>query len=279
MKRISILLAVYFIVFSLVLFAQDGSRVEYKIGPQDLLEVSVFGLDELNKTVRVSEAGKITLPLLGEIAIGGLTKNELEQKLQDMLRKDYLQNPQVTVFIREYQSRRVSILGAVGIPGVYELVGTQTLLQVIALAGSLTDEAGDEIIILRKKQDGKDQSIRISIDDLMRKGDANLNIRLQSEDIITVPPDREVTIFVYGRVNKPGALTVKRSKIPTLQRAIAQAGGFAEGASKGGVIITRKSGEEKEIRIKVNVKDIIKGKRKDIQLQENDVIYVPESIF
>jgi len=279
MKRISILLAVYFIVFSLVLFAQDGSRVEYKIGPQDLLEVSVFGLDELNKTVRVSEAGKITLPLLGEIAIGGLTKNELEQKLQDMLRKDYLQNPQVTVFIREYQSGRVSILGAVGIPGVYELVGTQTLLQVIALAGSLTDEAGDEIIILRKKQDGKDQSIRISIDDLMRKGDANLNIRLQSEDIITVPPDREVTIFVYGRVNKPGALTVKRSKIPTLQRAIAQAGGFAEGASKGGVIITRKSGEEKEIRIKVNVKDIIKGKRKDIQLQENDVIYVPESIF
>jgi len=178
-----------------------------------------------------------------------------------------------------FENGWVSILVAVGIPGVYELVGTQTLLQVIALAGSLTDEAGDEIIILRKKQDGKDQSIRISIDDLMRKGDANLNIRLQSEDIITVPPDREVTIFVYGRVNKPGALTVKRSKIPTLQRAIAQAGGFAEGASKGGVIITRKSGEEKEIRIKVNVKDIIKGKRKDIQLQENDVIYVPESIF
>ncbi len=279
MKRISILLAVFFAVFSLVLFAQDGSRVEYKIGPQDLLEVSVFGLDELNKTVRVSEAGNITLPLLGEIAIGGLTKNELELKLQDLLRKDYLQNPQVTVFVREYQSRRVSILGAVGIPGVYELVGTQTLLEVIALAGSLTEEAGDEIIILRKKPDGKDQSVRISIDDLMRKGDASLNIRLQSRDIITVPLDREVTIFVYGRVNKPGAITVRRSKIPTLQRAIAQAGGFAEGASKGGVILTRKSGEGKEIRIKVNVKDIIKGKREDIQLQEDDVIYVPESIF
>ena len=279
MKRISILLAVYFIVFSLVLFAQESSRVEYKIGPQDLLEISVFGLDELNKTVRVSEGGKITLPLLGEIAIGGLTKNELELKLQDLLRKDYLQNPNVTVFIREYQSRRVSILGAVGIPGVYELVGNQTLLEVIALAGSLTEEAGDEIIILRKKPDGKDQSVRISIDDIMRKGDASLNIRLQSEDIITVPPDREVTIFVYGRVNQPGAIKVRRSKIPTLQRAIAQAGGFAEGASKGGVILTRKSGEGKEIRTKVNVKDIINGKREDIQLQENDVIYVPESIF
>jgi polysaccharide export outer membrane protein len=279
MKGISILLVVCFTVFSLVLFAQEGSKVEYKIGPQDLLEISVFGLDELNKTVRVSEVGKITLPLLGEIAIGGLTKNELERKLQDLLRKDYLQNPQVTVFIREYQSGRVSILGAVGNPGVYELVGNQTLLQVIALAGSLTDEAGDEIIILRNNLDGEDQSLRILIDDLMHKGDASLNIHLQSEDIITVPPDREVTIFVYGRVNKPGAIKVRRSKIPTLQRAIAQAGGFAEGASKGGVILTRMNEEGKEIRTKVNVKDIIKGKREDIQLQENDVIYVPESIF
>ena len=173
----------------------------------------------------------------------------------------------------------MSILGAVGIPGIYELVGNQTLLQVIALAGRLTDEAGDEIIVLRRQPDGKDQSVRISIDDLMRMGDVSLNIRLQSDDIITVPPDREVTIFVYGRVNKPGAIKVRRSKIPTLQRAIAQAGGFAEGASKGGVILTRKSGEEKEIRTKVNVKDIINGKREDIQLQENDVIYVPESIF
>ena len=88
-----------------------------------------------------------------------------------------------------------------------------------------------------------------------------------------------MTIFVYGRVNQPGAIKVRRSKIPTLQRAIAQAGGFAEGASKGSIILTRKSGEGKEIRTKVNVKDIIKGKREDIQLQENDVIYVPESIF
>jgi polysaccharide export outer membrane protein len=158
-------------------------------------------------------------------------------------------------------------------------VGTQTLLQVIALAGSLTEEAGDEIIVLRKNLDGKDQSVRISIDDLMRMGDASLNIPLQSEDIITVPPDREVTIFVHGRVNKPGAITVRRSKIPTLQRAIAHAGGFAEGSSKGSVILTRMSDEGKEIRIKVNVKDIINGKREDIQLQENDVIYVPESIF
>lgn len=279
MKRLAICLAVFVAVFSPVIMAQDGSTIEYKIGPQDLLEISVFGSDELNQTVRVSEAGNITMPLLGEIPVGGLTKNELEQKLQELLQKNYLQNPQVTVFIREYQSRRVSVLGAVGTPGVYELVGSQTLLEIIALSGSLGDEAGDEILIFRKLPDGKEQTLRISIDDLMQKGDAGLNIRLQAYDIITVPPDREVTIYVYGRVNKPGALKVRSSKIPTLQRAIAQAGGFAEGASKGGVVLTRKNKDGTEQRLKVNVKDIIKGKKKDIQLQENDVIYVPESFF
>lgn len=278
MRRMAMFLAGYFMLFSLVLLSQDGGRREYKIGPRDLLEIRVFGLDELNQTVRVSETGKITLPLLGEIDVGGLVNSELERKLEDLLKKDYLQNPQVSVFIREYQSQNVSVLGAVGTPGQYEIHGNQTLLQIIAQAGSLTEEAGDEIIIYRN-QDGKDKVLRISIDELFLRGDVSLNVRLQPDDIITVPPDKEVTIFVYGKVNKPGALLVKRSKIPTLQRAIAQAGGFAEGASKGGVILTRKGEGGKETRIKVNVKDIIKGKRQDIQLKEDDVIYVPESIF
>ncbi len=279
MRRMAMFLAGYFMLFSLVLLSQDGGRREYKIGPRDLLEIRVFGLDELNQTVRVSETGKITLPLLGEIDVGGLVNSELERKLEGLLKKDYLQNPQVSVFIREYQSRNVSVLGAVGTPGQYEIHGNQTLLQIIAQAGSLTEEAGDEIIIFRSQEDGKDRSLRISIDELFLNGDVSLNVRLEPDDIITVPPDKEVTIFVYGKVNKPGALLVKRSNIPTLQRAIAQAGGFAEGASKGGVILTRKGEGGKETRIKVNVKDIIKGKRQDIQLKEDDVIYVPESIF
>jgi polysaccharide export outer membrane protein len=280
MRRIAMFLAGYFMLFSLVLLSQDGGRLEYKIGPRDLLEIRVFGLDELNQTVRVSETGKITIPLLGEIDVEGLVNSELERKLEDLLKKeDYLQNPQVSIFIREYQSQNVSVLGAVGTPGQYEIHGNQTLLQIIAQAGSLTEEAGDEIIIYRNQVDGEDKSLRISIEELFLNGDVSLNVRLQPDDIITVPPDKEVTIFVYGKVNKPGALLVKRSKIPTLQRAIAQAGGFAEGASKGGVILTRKGEGGKETRIKVNVKDIIKGKKQDIQLKENDVIYVPESIF
>jgi len=279
MKRVLIIWAVLFIFFPLAQQAQENSTEEYKIGPKDLLEIKVFGLDELNRTVRVSESGRISLPLLGEIEVTGLTEEELKDKLEEMLGKDHLQDPQVSVFIREYRSQSVSVLGAVGEPGEYELLGNQTLLQIIAQAGSLTQEAGEEIIIIRKQAEGEDETLRISIDELMLKGYASLNLRLKPNDIINIPPDKEVTIFVYGRVTKPGAILVKRSKIPTLQRAIAQAGGFAEGASKGKVVITRKSGKDKETRLVVNVNDIIKGKKKDIQLLENDVVYVPESIF
>ncbi len=86
-------------------------------------------------------------------------------------------------------------------------------------------------------------------------------------------------MYVFGQVRNPGALDVRKSNIPTLLQAIAQAGGFSDRASKGGVIIKRKDDEGKEIEIKVNVKDIIKGKKKDVQLKENDVVYVPETIF
>jgi len=267
------------ISLSLCLFSQEKYTTDYRVGPKDLLEISVFGLDELNKTVRISEEGKITLPLLGEIEVEGLTKTELEKKLSQLLEEKYLQNPQVTVFIREYQSKIVSVLGAVENPGTYELLGRQTLLQIISKAGGLTQEAGKEIIVIRQQEDGTSTSLKIPIDDLILKGDARLNIPLQLNDIINIPIDKIVLVYVFGQVNRPGALNVKKSNIPALLQAIAQAGGFSDRAAKGGVLIKRVDEEGKEIKIKVNVKDIIRGKKKDIQLLENDVVYVPETIF
>ncbi|MFQ5722794.1 MAG: polysaccharide biosynthesis/export family protein [Candidatus Aminicenantales bacterium] len=278
-RKLNLLLIIIITIFSAKLFSLEQYSTDYRIGPKDLLEISVFGLDELNKTVRVSEDGKITLPLLGEVEVEGLTKGEVERKLSQLLEERYLQNPQVTIFIREYQSKRVSVLGAVKNPGPYELLGRQTLLQIISEAGGLTPDAGNEIIVLRLQPDGTSTSLKISIDDLILKGDAKLNIPLQPNDIINIPIDKIVHIYVFGQVRNPGALEIKRSNIPTLLRAIAQAGGFSERASKGGVIIKRIGEDGKEKKIKVNVKDIIKGKRKDIPLKENDVIYVPETIF
>jgi polysaccharide export outer membrane protein len=266
-------------VSSTVSFSQERPTEDYRIGAKDLLEISVFGLNELNKTVRVSEGGKITLPLLGEVEVEGLTKTELEKKLSQLLEEKYLQSPQVTVFIKEYQSKRISVLGAVGKPGPYELIGRQTLLQLIAEAGGLTERAGDKIIVIRQLQDGSSTALKISIDNLIVEGDASLNIPLEANDIVNIPVDKEVFIYVFGQVKRSGALKVKKSNIPTLLQAIAQAGGFSERASKSKVLIKRIDKDGEEQKIKVNVKDIIKGKKKDIRLLENDVVYVPETIF
>jgi len=233
----------------------------------------------MNKTVRVSEDGNITLPLLGEIEVKDLTKSQLEQRLARLLEEKYLQNPQVTIFIREYQSKRVSILGAVSEPGRYELLGRQTLLHMIAQAGGMTNEAGDEIIVVREKEDGTSKSLRISIDDLVLKGDPSLNIPLEPGDIVNVPIDMVVHIYVFGQVNSPGAIEVKKSNLPTLIQAIAQAGGFSERAAKGRVVIKRKNEEGVDEEIKVNVKAVMRGSKEDIQLEENDIVFVPETIF
>lgn len=258
---------------------QENQAKEYHIGAKDLLEISVFGLDEMNQTVRVSEKGKITLPLLGEIEVEELTKAELERKLSQLLEKKYLQNPQVTVFIREYQSKKVYILGAVRKPGSYELLGRQTVLQLISDAGGLIEDAGDEIIVIRQHKDGPSKTLKILIDNLILKGDAKLNIPLEPNDIVNIPVDKTVFIYIFGQVRRPSALNVKKLNIPTLLQVIAQAGGFSERASKRRVIIKRIDKDGKEQEIKVNVKDIIKGKKKDIQLKENDIVYVPETIF
>jgi len=112
-KSLTAVVLIFIFSYASLLSGQEERSLEYKIGPQDLLEIAVFGLDEMNKTVRVSEDGNITLPLLGEIEVKDLTKSQLEQRLARLLEEKYLQNPQVTIFIREYQSKRVSILGAV----------------------------------------------------------------------------------------------------------------------------------------------------------------------
>ncbi len=280
MKK-SLTAAVLVFVFScaLLLFGQEERSLGYKIGPQDLLEIAVFGLDEMNKTVRVSEDGNITLPLLGEIEVRDLTKSQLEQKLTRLLEEKYLQDPQVTIFIREYQSKRVSILGAVSEPGRYELLGRQTILHMIAQAGGMTNEAGNEIIVVREKEDGTSKSLRISIDDLVLKGDSSLNIPLEPGDIVNIPIDMVVHIYVFGQVNSPGAIEVKKSNLPTLIQAIAQAGGFSERAAKGRVVIKRKNEEGAEEEIKVNIKAVMRGSKEDIQLKENDIVFVPETIF
>jgi len=261
--------------------AQEGAEFyqEYSIGPKDLLEIKVFELPELNQTVRVSEEGSITLPLLGNVKVEGMTKDTVESTLKRLLEEKWLKNAQVSVFIKEYQSKQVAVIGAVENPGMYELVGRLNLLQVISQAGGFTQNASDEIFVLREGNNGMAATLAIDLEELMLNGNQMFNIPLQPGDVVNVPADTIINVYVFGAVRNPGVLNVKRSKGITLLQAIAQAGGIAEGGSKSGVTIKRRMKDGKEIKMEVNIKDIIKGKIVDVELEEGDVVYVAESIF
>jgi len=246
---------------------------DYRIGPKDLLEITVFGLPELSQTVRVSEDGSITMSILGRVDVSGLTAQELEKKLASILDKQYTKEARVTVFIKEYQ--KVSVIGAVGRPGMYELMGPTTILQAIAQAGGLTDQAMNEIYVYRQNPDGKPTITAISLEDLAN-GKQDLDIELKPKDVISVPIDRTQNVFVYGEVKTPGAIPYLSSKKITLLQAIAQAGGPTEWAKRSKVIIKRKDKKSgKEMQINVNLKKIISGKVTDIVLEEGDIVIVP----
>ncbi len=122
---------------------------DYKIGPEDLLEISVFEVEKLNKTVRVSSQGNISLPLLGVLRVKGLTANQLEKELRELLAEKYLQDPNVSVFIKEYRSQRISVMGAVEKPKVFEVTGQKTILDMLAMAGGVRDDAGYLLFLIR----------------------------------------------------------------------------------------------------------------------------------
>lgn len=248
--------------------------IDYRIGTRDLLQITVFEHAELNQTVRVAEDGSITLVLLGKVEVSGLTAQELEKKLVALLVEKYFNDAQVTVFIQEYQ--RVSILGAVGRPGQYEIVGPTSLLQIISQAGGMTAEASSELFVYRDGENGQKTQIVVNLRDMTLNGQYDLNIGVQPKDVIFIPVDQTLTVFVYGEVRNPGALQYKASKKITLLQAIAQAGGTTEWASRSKITITRKNLKTgKEIKIPVNLKSIIKNKRADIILEDGDVVIVP----
>jgi polysaccharide export outer membrane protein len=257
--------------------AQEGQALpvnDYKIGTKDLLEVKVFELPELNQTVRVAEDGSVSLSLLGKVDVSGLTAQELEKKLASILDQKYTKAAHVTVFIKEYQ--KVAVLGAVGKPGNYEIVGPTTLLQVISQAGGLTPDAMSELYVFRQEKGGEKTKIKISLRDLIVNGNQALNIELQPNDVVNIPVDQTFTVFVYGEVKTPGAIQFRQSKKITLLQAVAQAGGPTEWASTSRVTIKRKDAKTGgEMKIPVNLKDVIAGKISDIILEEGDVVIVP----
>ena len=260
---------------------QDGFIREYRIGPKDLLEIKVQEVPELaGLGVRVSEDGSITLPLAGNIALAGMTKDEVEKLIARVLiERNLVKNPQVSVFIKEYQSQVVSLIGAVTKPGIYQLVGRVTLLDIISQAGGFKENAANEIFVLREGKSEAAATIRIDLEDLTVNGNPKLNIPLQPGDVINIPADEVISIFVFGAVRNPGALQVKKSARINIVQAVAQAGGLTESGKYSGITIKRTLKDGREENLKVNLMDIIRGKKPNIVLLTGDVVFVRESIW
>jgi len=257
---------------------QAGST-GYLIGRQDVLEVRVFDLDELNQTVRVSDDGSITLPLLGRLAVAGLTKSELEALIARLLEERFVRNPQVTLFVKDYESRKVAVSGAVRNAFTYEMLGHKTLLEMISLAGGLDGDLGKEIIIFRRRKDGTTDRVAIDLEGLIYAADPALNITVLPGDIIYVPEVERVRLFVSGAVSKPDLYEVPRDEPVTVLKAITLAGGTTDRASEKRVQILRTGPDGRKTTIPVNLRKIKRGKAEDVVLQKDDVVLVPESYF
>jgi polysaccharide export outer membrane protein len=263
------------------LFFQASSATidDYKLGPEDVVEVRVFELDQLNRTVRVSGDGKIELPLVGSIEVAGLTTNKVAGQIADRLRDRYVQNPQVSIFVTEFNSQKVSLLGAVANPATYPLSGQRRLLQVLAEAGSLGPSAGSTLYVFRQTEDGRSARLTVPLNELLLQGDPRWNILLRAGDVISVPPEQAIAVTVLGAVNEPGVHKLPVGDAATLLKAVALAGGLNERASKKGIQIKRTEADGSETVLKVNLGDILSGKKPDVVLREGDVVVVRESFF
>jgi polysaccharide export outer membrane protein len=265
--------------------AKDGAAnavgpEDHPVGPEDLLEISVFEIPDLSRTVRVSAKGTISLPLLGEMRVDGLTSMQLETKLRDELTKRYLQDPQVSVFVREYGSKKVSVIGAVGKPGVYEMLGSRTLLEILSQAGGLTPQAGAELYVIRPGKDGTGgEKLTVSVNDLMISRNPALNLAIQPGDIISAPNDRPSYVYVDGAVKTPGRIEQLASRPISLLQAVAKAGGTTDRANLKGVQILRQQAGGTQTVMQTNLKRIRQGKDPDPILQDGDVVVVQETFF
>jgi polysaccharide export outer membrane protein len=272
------LTGLFFLVGGALVFAQ--TQEEYRLGPEDILKIQVYGEDDLTQEMTVANDGTFPYPLIGIVKAEGLTAEELEKEITRRLKDGYLKDPQVMVSIKEYRSKKIFVLGEVGGygrgrgPGTYSLKGPTSLAEVISWAGGLSDKAGNEIYVIRPNQgekkhnpttleEAKKQEVIVLNMRKMREGDMSENILLRPGDTIFVP--EALYFYVEGEVGRPGRYVFEEGL--TVLQAVSMAGGFTQKASKGGVKITRK---EKGLTMQTS------GKMNDL-VKPDDIIVVPLS--
>lgn len=283
--------ALLILIGATLLPVPGGAQQPYVLGPEDVVEVSVYGNDDLSRVVTVRPDGMISLPLVGEIRAAGLTPEQLRERLVPLYAR-FIRNPQVAVIVREFRRVRVTVLGQVMRPGVHELRLGSSVLDALASAGGLTEAAGLGELRLSR---GQAPPVVIDLERLLLRGEVALNQRLETGDTLVVPEDLTARVYVLGEVARPGVIPLRGPM--TVVQALGLVGGPTRRAMLGRayvirrgvesaaeplplatVTVARQAGPPLKL-IPVDLHKILRAGdvARDLLLQRGDVLYVPDN--
>lgn len=260
----------------------------YILGPNDQLTIAVQDVDEISDPVRVDMRGDITLPLIGRIHAAGSTTDDLQTQIADRLKK-FVKDPDVVVSVSEFGSEPVSVLGAVGIPGVHQVAGHKTLFEVLSLAGGLRADAGNTIRVTRDMKwgpvplpdaktdaSGQFSVASVSVKTILNATDPVKNIAVMPDDIISV--SKADIVYAVGSVVKPGGFPMNQDQTLSTLQVLSLAEGFDKTAAPDKAKILRAiPGSSDRTQIAVNLKLLMAGKAPDVALRADDILFVPTS--
>ncbi len=253
-------------------------KADYTIGPGDVLTITIGDSPEMSGRYRVSDTGDIALPLLPQpVKAQGLTTLGLSKALAVALKNaELLRDPMVNVFVEEFHSRNVTVLGAVAKPAVYPLDRPTTLLEVISLAGGPTTTAGNIVTVVQPEQ-GPNATRTFNLAKLMEGKDPSQNIFVHAGDSVSI--SNAPIVYVVGAVMRPGGYVLQDPKSGmTILQALAEAQGLNRvAAPKRGLIVRREEGGNKSENIPINIAKLMNGKLQDQMLRANDILFIPES--
>jgi polysaccharide export outer membrane protein len=262
MKR----LANWMMAAFLALAAGMAGAADVPLGAGDVLKISVYGNPDLGLETRVSEAGEITFPLVGAVAVGGLSTSAAEKKLGGLLESGgFLRKAQVNIIVTSLQSQQASVLGQVNRPGRYPVEGKRSVMDMLALAGGVSPDGADQITVIRKRGGNTTRDVA-DILDIVRNGDLKGDTDVGSNDIIYV--ERAPRFYIYGEVQRPGAFRLERNM--TVLQALSVGGGLTARGTERGVRVKRRNAEGQM--------EVLSVKHDDL-LRVDDIVYVQESLF
>ena len=264
-------------------------RSTYLLGPEDELQISGPELEELTtKTVRVDGEGDIQVPLVGRVHVAGLTVQQAEQELNKRL-STYIRHPQAALDVKDLRSQPASVLGAVNSPGVHQVEGHKTLLEMISLAGGVRPDAGYSIRITRQVEwgciplpgakldaSGRFSVAQVNLQEIMEAKTPEENIQIFPHDVISVP--KAELVYVTGDVRKSGGFVLGEKQTMSVLQAVSLAEGMGPAPDpKHAKILRLAPGADQRTEIPVDLKSILQGKGRDVPMQGNDILFIPDS--